>query len=722
MSLAYNSSNSLELDMLNQDNASDAYVAQLINGESPSYSLGTNYTIMANGSKDIPALQPWDFVDVRFDWTNTSVDFWIGPNRTRSVTKDERTLPSVPQPLHFRHWSTGDVHFMQGPPINRSVANVRWVRAFFNSSLMTGDGHRSFDGKCNASLACSIDDHSLRGCTAYSAAATKPWVQPIVRSHIRWVAGVIAGCFSTFGVLSIINASIRRTPWHKLKQMGVVRKSERPPKRESLSGRLSMSHRHSVSTNIRQSLRQSVAHIRKSVVDAIHTPQPPEPESIPLVQPEGVSQQWNTSRRTSDSDISRYTSPPVSVKGLTPAPSYRSLAGHVKTVSDSTTHTITPLPSYYSLRAGHAGDASEATAVSDGLVVPDGLTRRSSTPAGPSDYTIRRSQKGSHSSFFPGDEEGLFRTKSRYAAGVGRLEKIHSISVDPLDDSIAPDQKPTFRVHSAEQETFEVQDLDQKTAHVEAMPSEGLPEPTSVREAMSTTMASVAKTAPGTAAPTQKIDHLAGFVALSCIGVTLRHFSLTFWPYVTQGYGDNRHFAADQWLAYILGPYILTPLWIGPFFVTSCRFLAARYLKNGQLSDVANKVLLRGPRMLIPCFIFMALEYFLLSLNLTAFLEWLPSVGYSTWPYVTPQPNFGVFFNEMVELSYLIPNAAPEVVNHYCVGVLWTIPVQHFYSYVTLLAAVMVRDVRKPWKRLLMYGLAIVAGWYATVSTAVKPP
>ncbi|KAH9819320.1 hypothetical protein Tdes44962_MAKER05266 [Teratosphaeria destructans] len=155
-------------------------------------------------------------------------------------------------------------------------------------------------------------------------------------------------------------------------------------------------------------------------------------------------------------------------------------------------------------------------------------------------------------------------------------------------------------------------------------------------------------------------------------------------------------------------------MWIGPFFVTSCRFLAARYLKDGQIKDIADKMLLRGPRMLVPVFIFMLLEYFLLSLGLTGSLEYLPSLSYSTWPYVQPQGNFGVFLDEILEMAYLIPNAAPEVINDYCVGVLWTIPVQHHFSYVTLMAAVMMRDVKKPWKRFGVYFLTIVAGWYAS--------
>lgn len=543
MALAYNSSNSLELDMLNQEDPSDAYVSQMINGEAATYALGLNYTY-------IP--EPWDFVDVRFDWKKTSVDFWIGSNRTRSVTKANRTLPSVPQPLELRHWSDGDVDYMGGPPTSRSLANVRFVRAFFNSSLMTESEHKSFDERCNASMACSIDDHSLRGWTSYPEAATVPWVQPKMDSHIRRVAGIVAGCFSVFGVLSIINAMIRRTPWHKLKKMGVVGKSEKEPRP-----------------------RQDSISVRATLQNA---------------QP-----QWNAVRRKSGADMPPDPSRSVSSRGVTPAPSYHSLS-HFGIRGNNTPHTITPLPSYKNLREGHSRNISEVTSSSEGIDTSNGLKSRSSTPAGQSDSP----QKSSHPSFFSAAEDTSLPPRPQYATVLGRMDTIKSISADGLDDGIAPDQLPPSRMPPQEAEERDLQKVDTRPSGFEKVMANNLvPEPASVQEAMTTTMASVPKTAPGTAAPnapTQKIDYLAGFLALSCILVTLRHGSLTFWPYVTEGYGFNRHFAADSWLFYILGPWVLTPMWIGPFFVTSCRFLVARYLKSGKLSDIANKVLLRGPR------------------------------------------------------------------------------------------------------------------------------
>jgi hypothetical protein len=53
--------------------------------------------------------------------------------------------------------------------------------------------------------------------------------------------------------------------------------------------------------------------------------------------------------------------------------------------------------------------------------------------------------------------------------------------------------------------------------------------------------------------------------------------------------------------------------------------------------------------------------------------------------------------------------------------VLWTIPVQLQFSFVTLLATVMIKDIKKPWKRMGFYSFAIICGWYATVSSILPP-
>ena len=70
--------------------------------------------------------------------------------------------------------------------------------------------------------------------------------------------------------------------------------------------------------------------------------------------------------------------------------------------------------------------------------------------------------------------------------------------------------------------------------------------------------------------------------------------------------------------------------------------MATNYLKHGNLEDIAKKELHRAPRLFVPIVIVSVLQYFLISMGLTSSLEWLPSVTYSTWPYVVAHPNFGV--------------------------------------------------------------------------------
>ncbi|GAB7365589.1 hypothetical protein MBLNU230_g6660t1 [Neophaeotheca triangularis] len=219
---------------------------------------------------------------------------------------------------------------------------------------------------------------------------------------------------------------------------------------------------------------------------------------------------------------------------------------------------------------------------------------------------------------------------------------------------------------------------------------------------------------PNSAAPAKKrIDYLAGIVAIACLGVTLHHFCQTFWPWVTQGYGPGQHYEAERWFQIFLGSYVLTQFWIGLFFLTATRFLCANFLKNGNLEDIAKKELRRAPRLFVPILIVSLLEYFLLEMGVTGSLEYLASVSWATWPYVEPQPNFGVWMNNMVELAYLMPNAIPEVVTHYCIGVLWTVPVQLQFTYVILTGSVLIRGIKDWRKRAAFFALAIVTGWYA---------
>ncbi|KAI8933488.1 hypothetical protein NX059_009226 [Plenodomus lindquistii] len=213
-------------------------------------------------------------------------------------------------------------------------------------------------------------------------------------------------------------------------------------------------------------------------------------------------------------------------------------------------------------------------------------------------------------------------------------------------------------------------------------------------------------------APKQRIDHLAGLVALASLLVTLVHFCMTFYPATAMPYSDA-HYEYERWFYKFVTPYLMNTSWIGPFFTTSTRFLVMNYLKTGDLKVIANKVVTRTPRLIVPCATIAALQYFCINLGAVRWLEHLTSVGWSTWPFVQKYDSFGQFLNALVELMYLIPSGVPKIINTYCIGVLWTIPVQLQNSWTSLLAVIVIREIKTPWKRMTYYAFCILMHWYA---------
>jgi hypothetical protein len=212
--------------------------------------------------------------------------------------------------------------------------------------------------------------------------------------------------------------------------------------------------------------------------------------------------------------------------------------------------------------------------------------------------------------------------------------------------------------------------------------------------------------------PKARIDYLAGLVALSSLLVTIIHFGLTFAPAIVTP-GAPVHYHSEVITEKTVGPIFLSFSWVGIFFTTSTRFLVANYLKNGDLKNIAEKTVGRTPRLMIPVAAVALLEYFVMNCGGTHWLEFLPSVTWSTWPFTTIFPTFGDFFSDILELLYLIPNAAPQITFHYCTGVLWTIPVQLQGTWLMLLGVIVIREIKTPWKRFAYYLMCIITNWYA---------
>jgi hypothetical protein len=106
------------------------------------------------------------------------------------------------------------------------------------------------------------------------------------------------------------------------------------------------------------------------------------------------------------------------------------------------------------------------------------------------------------------------------------------------------------------------------------------------------------------------------------------------------------------------------------------------------------------------------IQYFLMDTGATKWLEYLPSISWSTWPFTVVYENFGSFLTEIIELVYLIPNAAPQITFNYCTGVLWTIPIQLQGSWTVFLGVIIICEIKTPWKRFAYYVFCIINNWY----------
>ena len=209
-----------------------------------------------------------------------------------------------------------------------------------------------------------------------------------------------------------------------------------------------------------------------------------------------------------------------------------------------------------------------------------------------------------------------------------------------------------------------------------------------------------------------RIDHLAGLVVLCSLMVTVMHFGLTYVPAIVIP-NSPPHYRSEYWAQKIIAPFLLNQMWLGVFFTTSVRFLTSSYLKRGNVEDIAKAAVRRTPRLMIPVASIALLEYFLIDIGTTSYLEYLPSITWSTWPYVTRYQNFGQYISEILDLVFLIPNAVPKITMHYCTGVLWTIAVQLQGSWLVLIGAIIVREIKSPAKRMAFYAFCLVSHWYA---------
>lgn len=684
MIMQHNRSSGFDIDILNTDKPSLARITTLMNGEYPAQSKSQNYTA-----------SPWEYVEVRVDWTKKYLNYTVAHNKSRIVNKKSQ-IPSEPLPLVFRHYSTGDSNFMQGPPTQRSEANVAWVRAFFNSSLSTKAIQKEFDARCLAETKCNVDDMTLRGSSTYSPQALVPYKEPPANAGWRLPAAILCGSATALGVLTLINVFFKRKPW---KTMFNGEKRYEPAILDLGEGL--------TSPYVQQPL-PGVVGSRPSV--ASHG----GPKSDVNDKATMVSEQEDT---VGDIDIS------VRRRSILRGNRNESIpASNISTKSAKNPRTSADVRrsglfhSDFSFGSPRAREHSipEITsydfADTAGLDAPTPRTRQMSLFAQSRALSAAESMDPDYADELP-PRDIRERQSSVFQSVVHSIVRMASVAPTVAE---VPEE-PLTNEHLGEENNIDIREWNTQPRH--EIPTvdppfnalQGQRRPT-IAEAVP--IPSIDLPLPAAKAKEQRVNYLAGLVAFACLGVTATHFCLTFVPYAG-GLNEGVHYKSEVIARWFATPYIMDPIWLGPLFVTSCRFLVGGFFKKGDLKEIAIKTLLRAPRMLIPAIIVAMLEYFFLEEGLLQWLQYLPSVSWSSWPYIIDYNNFGQFISDVLELAYLIPNAAPQIVEHYCVGVLWTVPVQLQFSYTALLAAVIIRDIRNTYKRFIVYAIAIVTNWYA---------
>lgn len=605
----YNETEVTELSIMNNPpSRAEPWVGTFVNNEFTTHDLGANfsqlirstaannnYTTLGGGLSN-GSINPWDFTEYRIDWTADYIDFYIGGNLTRRVLhKDNKGMPSVPSALYFKHWSTGNRYSMGGPPRRtESIAEIGWIRIFFNSSLMNEDSREDFVARCPLTDACSMDDFELRGSTSYAEDATKKWRQHGNRDIRRMPALWISISCLALSTILLVHTLIRRLA----------------PKVKS---------------------------------------EPPKPAPAPAPAPE------------------------PSLAQAIKSPYGQSL--HSFSSSDSTQRPDT-----------RGQTPSMKHGFDDDLTIERIDTRPGSSTLGGSTPRIGRSRHSSiamdsrattpYNSNFHTSREDLFAPVPPLP-GMRTLNH-HDSSLTLRDPRITQVSRPDKIV--------------METVTESALPAPRMrPQPPPVRN---------------------RIDHLAGLTALCSLVVTLMHFGLTFLPALVQP-GADAHNASEPWAQRIIGPFLLNQMWLGVFFTTSVRFLTAPYLRKGKMEELAKAAVRRTPRLMIPVAAVALMEYFLIDVGATRFLQYIPSITWSNWPYVTRFEHFGQYISEILELIFLIPNAVPQITLHFCTGVLWTIAVQLQGSWLVLLGVLVVYEIKTPWKRMCYYAFCLVNHWYA---------
>ncbi|OKL55829.1 hypothetical protein UA08_08826 [Talaromyces atroroseus] len=624
MFLAHNTTESWQVDVMNTDNSSQAWVDMLMQGEFANTWFGANFTNLTE-----EGMEPWYYTEYRVDWTREGLNYSIGGDLKMSFNKSvNSSIPSTPAPLHFQHWSLGNKYTSQGPPDIVNLANIGYTRLFFNSSTWNDTHRQAFDDRCSIQDACRMDDNTLRGNSSFPPQSLEPWKQYQPPYRIKWVPLIMDIVCGAIFIALTTKTLWRRFTWHKFLVFLGLRKEQQPEPRSSSHPESTVST-DGISDNARgYSGDTTPPHISGGA-------NIPRNESYNTLPP----------YRGSQTPLPQYQSPSASRR-----PSLSNIAGHNSNFPASLNGTV-------------QGESSRAASRAASL------------------YAVPQLEQSSHAS--------------------AQMDSSNiSTEVTTVSESAVNGTRVEYTTETRTEGQTEVrtETVDAATEKQEA--------------AKAGKDAKNAKPAAAASAKPPRVDYLAGFISISSLLVTANHFGLTYFNAVIEP-GSSPHYHSETVARKTFATYFLDPLWIGPFLMISTRFLTSNYIRTGNLNNMAQKIVARPFRLLTPVASIALLEYFFMDAGALNWLESLPSVTWSDWPFVAIPANPGIYVSEILQLAFLIPNAAPMITNNYCTGVLWTIPVQLQGAWQTLLGLIMIRQIKNPWKRFGFYLFCTIMHWYA---------
>ncbi|KAI9711141.1 MAG: hypothetical protein M1812_007245 [Candelaria pacifica] len=789
MHLEYNQTESIDMNLMNTDDPANAWIGMQVH-QTVDRELGANYSSLANNISS-----PWNYTEYRIDWTADEIVYYVGGIKHRVVSrKEDGKLPSVPAPFYLKHWSVGDPQTTEGPPAALSIANVGWVRMFFNSSTMMEDGHAKFDSRCQRQTVCGMDDTSLRASSQFSPEAELWWEQAPTKKGKRVPAIVIAALCIALSSFLVLNALSKRVPWEKIswkKGKLVVQKrtqlseeeeiqvtegekkeaqppeplpwdsvadNSKPaftnpfmgggplPEPELTNGSASTfssgwsavdtiasyddsSGRLRPNTMVTQDPRADALAALEGSMSPAFEPRDSSSVSIVSALKDGPQAEIVKPRGSSSVDFALMDSSGEKLmqKGENGSASSQTWVNPFEVRNSGTfTHKSSNTPSRAAvLDNNHKSSLSTALENTSDAVVnrrasgsisPFGFTHvlaegsakeldidrvSPSLPKRSADSTTGKRLSGSLSPGFA-DTPAEPKTRKRNRGSIPN-------ALEVVNEELAvkkPDRSSNVSIEEPKTPPTDETDLP---CHPNTISNRHI---SAFSEGLATPFTPTPERHIGLPPIKERIDYLAGLLAFSSLIITVINFCYTFSPALVSS-DAQAHYPSEVWTRKMIAPYLMNSAWFGPFLLISSRFLVSNYLRNGDLLRIAEKTVGRTFRLMVPIVGIALLEYFLMDSGAVKWLEFLPSITFSTWPFVAVPDNLGHFISAMLSLLYIIPNALPQLINNYCTNVLWTIPVQLQGSWTVLLCAIVIREIKTPWKRFGYYTFCIVNHWYA---------